>query len=120
MRRYILLALAVAIWSPSVSAESSVRVSVGTTPLQLDFLYRDYGVVERADIDPWVEDLGETDFMVALHLARVAGVNVSVVIEQRRAGLSWDTITRRCHCDSRVYSKGRPMACSSGETPWRP
>ena len=84
-------------------AQQSVHIGVRTSSLQFDFLYRDYGYADCTEVEPHVAQVGESDFVVALYLAQVAGVDVGVVVEQRRSGLSWDEVTRRCRRDSRIY-----------------
>jgi len=102
MRGLTLLVVALAAWSGVAAAETSVRVGIGTSGMQFDFLYSDY------DADPVLVQreavfVGEPDVLVALHLARISRVDVDVIIGWRRAGMSWDRITRRCDRDARIY-----------------
>lgn len=97
-----LLVVMLAAWSGLAAAETTVRVGVGTSGLQFDFLYSDYGV-QPAFVEREVVFVGEPDLLVALHLARVAAIDVNVIIGWRRAGMSWDRITRRCHKDCGIY-----------------
>jgi len=102
MRCWIGLIVALVACSNPVGAETSVRIGVGSPSLQFDFLYSDYGA-DRRVVEREVAVLGEADFLVALHLCRAADVDLDAVIGWRRSGLSWDTITRRCHRDATLY-----------------
>jgi len=108
MRRATVL-LAVLLVQPCLAvADPAVRVQVGAPALQFEFLYNDYGV-DRSHAAREVARLGEADFLVALHLARVSGANVNLVITWRRGGMSWDSITRRCKRDGRIYFVELPV-----------
>ena len=102
MRRAIVL-FAVALFLPGLAvAGTTVGVRVGTPELQFGFLYSDYGI-DRPRAEREVAHLGEADFLVALHVARVTNFDLGVVIAWRRGGMSWDSITRRCKHDGRIY-----------------
>jgi hypothetical protein len=102
MRSRLALVVALIACSSPVMAETSVQFGVGTSSLQFDFLYSDYGA-DRRVVEREVAVLGEPDLLVALHLCRVADVELDVVVGWRRSGLSWDAITRRCHRDATIY-----------------
>jgi hypothetical protein len=102
MRRTIVLVATVVAWSSLAAADTSVHVGVGTPSLQFDFLYSDYGM-DRPRVEREISYVPETDLLVALHLARISGVDLDVIVGWRRNGMSWDTITRRCHRDARAY-----------------
>ncbi len=111
MRFSIALVMALVACSSPVMAETSVRFGVGTSSLQFDFLYSDYGA-DRRIVDREVAVLGEADLLVALHLCRVAEVALDVVIGWRRSGMSWDSITRRCGRDATLYYIELPAGVS--------
>jgi hypothetical protein len=101
--RCAIVLLAVALSSSGLAAATTtVNVQVGPPALQFGFLYRDYGV-DRSRAEREVTHLGEADFLVALHVARATGMDLSVVVAWRRGGMSWDAITRRCKRDGRIY-----------------
>jgi hypothetical protein len=102
MRSPWLLIFPILAWSGVAAAETAVHVGIGTNNLQFDFLYTDYAadaqVVQRE-----VAYIGEPDLLVALHLARACRMDVDVIVGWRRAGMSWDRITRRCHEDASIF-----------------
>jgi hypothetical protein len=102
VRRSLGWVLGLALLSSPVGAETTVRFGVATSSLQFDFLYSDYGV-ERVVVEREVAVLGEPDLLVALHLCRVTGTDLEVVVGWRRSGMSWDDITRRCRRDGSIY-----------------
>lgn len=102
MRRRAFLAGVFLAWSSLVAAETTVQVGVGTSALQFDFLYSDYGV-DRVRCERDARNVGEADFLVALHLSRLSGFDIDAIIRWRRDGLSWDTITRNCRRDAVIY-----------------
>jgi hypothetical protein len=108
------LVLAVAACAQAAAAETSIGVSMGTGSFEFDFIYRDYGATEPAAVERGVACLGEVDYVVALHLARVAHVDVDILIARRRAGLSWDAITRGCGQGGRIYYVELEPAVASG------
>jgi hypothetical protein len=101
LARAFLVAI-LAAWCGLAAAETSVHVGSGASGLQFDFLYSSYGV-QPDFVEHEVIFVGEPDLLVSLHLARATAIDVNVIVGWRRAGMSWDRITRRCHKDSRVY-----------------
>jgi hypothetical protein len=65
-------------------------------------LYRDYGI-DPVRAQPAIARVGESDYVVALYLSNLSGVGIEVIVQWRQAGVSWDTITQRCHLDSQAY-----------------
>lgn len=111
IRKFLVLALLVA--SQPAAAGTSIGVSVGTSAFELDFMYDDYGVTDRRVVQRGVECLGEVDYVVALHIARTAGLDIQVVIDRRRSGMSWDAVTRSCRLASNIYYvELEPAVCS--------
>ena len=70
--------------------------------MQFDFLYSDYGV-DRSRAEREVSYVPESDLLVALHLARISGLDLDLIVGWRRSGMSWDAITRRAHRDAQIY-----------------
>jgi len=111
MRHSWLLFAAAVSTSSLAAAGTSVQVGVSSSNLQFDFLYSDYGVApQRVERD--VACVGEADYLVALQLARVSGFDLAVIIDWRRHGTSWDTITRNCRRDGAIYYTELPADVS--------
>lgn len=111
MRRSVLLMAVIVAMSNPAAAETSVRVGVVTPALQFDFLYSDFGV-DRVRVERDAASVGEPDLLVALQLAQVSGIQVDVILGWRRDGVAWDTITRNCHQDARIYYVDVPPTVS--------
>jgi hypothetical protein len=111
MRHSWLLVAAALCGSNPVAAATSVQVGVASPTFQFDFLYSDYGVAPQR-VESGVACVGEPDYLVALQLARVSGVDIAVIIDWRRQGTSWDTITRKCHRDGAIYYTELPADVS--------
>ena len=102
MRASLYLVAAILAAAAPATAETTVSVGVGSPSLQFDFLYTDYGV-QPVVVERQAALLGESDLLVALHICRVTGVELEVVIDWRRSGMSWDGVTRRCQRDASIY-----------------
>jgi len=112
MRRSWFLIFLVVVWSGVAVAETAVHVQVGTSSLQLDFLYTDFAA-DPARVQQEVAYVGEPDLLVALYLARACRMDFEVIVGWRRSGMSWDRITHRCHKDASVYYVEIPDGVSS-------
>lgn len=72
-------------------------------PLQLGFLFERHFGADPAAVERFVAWVSEYDLLVALHLERVSTHDRDTIIAWRRAGSSWDTITRRCGLVCGIY-----------------
>lgn len=101
--RILLTLLTLICASSTATAGKSIEVRAGNENLEFGFLYDDYYRVESRDARRHCDEFGESDFLVALHLGRASGMELRVLLDWRRGGMSWSDITHRCELDSRVY-----------------
>ena len=87
----------------AVRAETTVGVQVGTGNFEFGFLYNDYYRVEPRVVQRCTATLSEPDVVVALHLARASGVDLDVILDWRRHGISWFDIGHRCRVGPEFY-----------------
>jgi hypothetical protein len=83
--------------------ETSVGVRVGGDNFEFGFLYNDYYHVEPRVVERCTESMSEPDVVVALQLARLSGVQLNVILDWRRAGISWFDVTHRCRLGTDIY-----------------
>jgi hypothetical protein len=103
MRFLVALSIAACILACSASADTTVDVRVGTSGFEFGFLYSDYYGADERVVREHTEWLSESDFVVALHLARLSGRDLDLLVEWRRGGRSWSDITHRCELTADVY-----------------
>lgn len=94
---------ALALVPHSARGETSVGVRVGTSGFEFGFLYNDYYHADDHVVVGCSEWMSEPDMVVALHLARVADMDLEIILDWRRGGLTWYDITHRCHRDTNIY-----------------
>ena len=92
----------------SARAETSVGVRVGTSGFEFGFLYNDYYRADERTVTRCSEWMSEPDMVVALHLARVSGVDLEIILDWRRGGLTWYDVTHRCRQDTYIYHVDLP------------
>jgi hypothetical protein len=109
-----LFVLALFVAAQPVAAATSVGVSIGSSSFELDFMYRDYGATEPRVVERGVACVGEVDYVVALHIARAAGIDVQIVVDRRRSGMSWDAVTRSCRLGADIYYVELEPAVAAG------
>jgi hypothetical protein len=101
---YLAVGLVVLCFSPlRTRAETSVGVHVGSGNFEFGFLYDDYYHVEPRVVERCTESMSEPDVVVALQLARLSGVELNVILDWRRGGISWFDITHRCRLGTDIY-----------------
>jgi len=84
-------------------AEDRAPTQTPVGPLQLGFLFAGYYGADVADLERRAAWVSEYDLAVALNLVRRANTSLDDVLDWRRTGSSWDTITRRCGRGCEVY-----------------
>jgi len=84
-------------------AETAVSVQVGTSGFEFGFLYSDHYHADEKVVRHCASEFDEPDMVVAFHLARLSGVEISVILDWRRQEASWNDITRRCNLHNDVY-----------------
>jgi len=84
-------------------ADTSVSVQVGTSGFEFGFLYSDHYRADEKVIRHCAAEFDEQDLVVAFHLARMSGVEISVILDWRRKDTSWHDITRRCNLHNDVF-----------------
>jgi hypothetical protein len=72
-------------------------------PLQLEFLFVHYYGANLDDLERRATWISEYDLAVALHLVKLAEVDLDDIVTWRREGSSWDSITRRCQLGCEVF-----------------
>lgn len=92
----------------SHGTDSSVGIRVGTSGFEFGFLYGDHFHVAAADVHRHTQEMDEEDFLVALHLARVSGRKLDLIVGWRSAGASWEDIRHRCELEPRVFRVDLP------------
>ena len=108
-RACVFVALVAAVAVPlSARAETSVGVRVGNAGFEFGFLYNDYYHADERVVTRCSEWMSEPDMVVALHLARVSGVQLEVILDWRKSGLTWYDVTHRCRQDSYIYHVDLP------------
>ena len=103
MKRIAILICIACAWAGTSRAETAVQARIGTAGFEFGFLYSDFYRVETPVVRHYSTILSEPDILVALHLARVSGTDIDVIVDLRRSGLSWYDVTRRCERTVRVY-----------------
>lgn len=108
MRRTVLYAVLVSAalssrstWDRDVHAETS-------SSLQLDFLFARHFDADLVDLERRAAWVSEYDLLVALHLQQLSKRSLDDIIDWRRTGASWDTITRRCGMGCNIYYVALP------------
>ena len=76
--------------------------------LELGFLFERHFGADAATLAPLIDWVSEYDLLVALHLERVSRHDRDTIIAWRRAGGSWDSITRRCGLACNIYYVAMP------------
>ncbi len=89
-------------------AEDRAPAQTPVGPLQLGFLFAGYYGADVADLERRAAWISESDLAVALNLVRLADTSLDDVVGWRRAGSSWDAITRRCGRGCEVYFVALP------------
>ena len=72
-------------------------------PLQLEFLFVHYYGADLDDLERRATWISEYDLAVALHLVKLAEVDLDDIVTWRREGSSWDSITRRCQLGCEAF-----------------
>lgn len=80
-----------------------VMFDVDDVPQQLGFLFVDYYGADLQDLEKRATWISEYDLAVALHLTRLADIDLDEIVKWRREGSSWDAITRRCALGCEVF-----------------
>jgi hypothetical protein len=108
MLRFVAICTLLAANASHGSADTSVGIRVETSSFEFGFLYGDHFHVAAADVHRHTRRMDEEDFLVALHLARVSGRKLDVIVEWRRDGASWEEIRHRCELEPRVFRVDLP------------
>jgi len=103
MRRLIVLTCFICIGQAMARADTAVQVRVENSEFEFGFLYGDFYRVDAPTVQRCTRAMSEPDFLVALHLARVSGTKLAIIVDWRRNGLSWFEITHRCKLDTGVF-----------------
>ena len=97
---YSLVLLLVALRAPAEDASAPI---VDSGPSQIGFLFVNYYGTDMVELERRAAWISEYDVAVALHLVRRSNVEFDEIVAWRRAGSSWDAITRHCGLGCEVY-----------------
>lgn len=100
---FVAAVLALCLFASPARAETTISVRAGTSGFEFGFLYSDHYHTNESVVRHYVERLDESDFVVALHLARLSGIELDIIVGWRQEGASWWEITHRCHLGPEVY-----------------
>jgi hypothetical protein len=103
MKTLAFACLIVALTVPCAVADTSVSVRAGSSGFEFGFLYSDHYHTEEAVVQKATAHCDETDFIVALHLAQVSGIDLQIILGWRQKEMSWNDITHKCDQHADIY-----------------
>jgi len=103
MKTLAFAVLIVALTVPGALADTTVSVRAGSSGFEFGFLYSDHYHTDEVVVQRATAHCDETDLIVALHLARVSGIDLQIILGWRQKEMSWNDITHRCNQHADIY-----------------